>query len=212
MNEKLIQHVEQLRRSGVIRKDKEIADKLGYTKSAVSGYLTGSVKASERFLEKFYDAYRDELGENQVHEPDTYYVRGRGNIIFVPLKAYGGFLQDYEDVKYVDTLQRFALPGILGEHYAFEVDGMSMHEWASPGDWAIAAPEEKLEYMIKGKPYVLQTTDGIIIKYFDKVDGVGLHKKAWFVSHNNSDEYPPVGIPLKSLKKIYFVTRIVKKV
>ena len=69
-----------------------------------------------------------------------------GNIIYVPLIAYGGFLQGYSTKVFIDKLERFSLPGIQGEHYAFEVDGMSMYDVASPGDMAIAREEEKLEY------------------------------------------------------------------
>lgn len=129
----------------------------------------------------------------------------KGNIIHVPLYAYGGFLQGYRNRVYVDSLERFSLPGVTGEHYAFEVDGMSMHDLASPGDTAIARPEEKLEWMIKGKAYVLQTIDGILIKLFEKIKD----ERAYFKSVN--PEYQEISIPMKSIKRVYFVTRILKK-
>lgn len=140
-----------------------------------------------------------QTGVDEKDEPE-------GNIIFVPLYVYGGFLTGYADQIFMNKLQRFALPGVTGEHYAFEVDGMSMHDFASPGDWVISRSEEKLENMVKGKPYVLQTTDGLLVKYFDKRD----ETYGYFSSHN-SKEFPQIKIPLKSIKRVYFVTRMLKK-
>lgn len=142
------------------------------------------------------------MAQEKAPEP---YSRS-GNIIYVPLVAYGGFLQGYSNKVYVDSLSRFNLPGITGEHYAFEVDGMSMYDLAAPGDFAIAKPEEKLEYMVKGKTYVLQTIDGILIKIFDKITG----EQATFHSFNK--DYDGLTLPLKSLKRVYFVSRILKKI
>jgi len=145
-------------------------------------------------------------GFTNVNEPVENYQRPSGNIIYVPLYAYGGFLQGYASKVFIDSLERYSLPGITGEHYAFEVDGMSMHDMASPGDYAIARPEEKLEWMVKGKPYVLQTIDGLLIKIFDKLKD----DRAFFHSFNK--EYNSIDLPLKSLKRVYFVTRILKKI
>lgn len=149
---------------------------------------------------------RDVTGFVVNEATDVTEVMNAGNIRFVPLKAVAGFLSGYEDVKYVESLQRFFLPGIVGEHYAFEIEGMSMYDIAYGGDWAIAAPEEKLDYMRPGRMYILQTVGGILLKYFDRMG----KQSAWFRSHN--PEFKPIEIPLKEIKKIYLVNRIVKKV
>lgn len=137
---------------------------------------------------------------------ESFAEKPKGNIIFVPIKAQGGFLTGYSNKVFMDTLERFFLPGVYGEHYAFEVDGMSMYDIATPGDWAIASEIEKLEYMVKGKTYVLQTIDGILIKKFNIIrDG-----KAIFLSHNQ--EFGAITLPLKAIKKVYYVAHILKKI
>lgn len=155
----------------------------------------------------FIDYELPKNAQDKLGEPEISYER-KGNIIYVPIRAQGGFLTGYSNKVFMDSLQHFFLPGITGQHYAFEVDGMSMYDFASPGDWAIASEVEKLEYMLKGKPYVLQTTDGLLIKYFSGLNH--RDEKALFTSHNK--DYGTIVLPLKSIKKIYFVSRIVKKV
>lgn len=139
-----------------------------------------------------------------VNEATPLYPPGKGNIIYVPLYAYGGFLSGYANKVFLDSLEHFSLPGIVGEHYAFEVQGDSMVKFAYPGDRVISRPEEKLEWMVKNRAYVLQTIDGMLIKFFDYIKGENAH----FKSANK--EYADIKIPLKSIKKIYQVVRVDK--
>jgi transcriptional regulator with XRE-family HTH domain len=140
--------------------------------------------------------------ENKIYEVK----KSDGNIIYVPLIAYGGFLHGYANKVYLDSMERFSLPGIQGEHYAFEVDGMSMYDIAVPGDTAIGRLEENFKWMVKGKAYVLQTVNGILIKIFEGIK----NDKAYFKSYN--PDYDGLDLPLKELKRVYFVTRILKKI
>lgn len=128
----------------------------------------------------------------------------KNNIVFVPLYAYGGFLSGYANKVFMDSLERYSYPGIIGEHYMFEVQGDSMKGFVSSGDRVIARPEERLDWMVKNRVYVLQTIDGILIKFFDHIKG----EFANFKSANK--DYPDVRIPLKSLKKVYQVVRVDK--
>lgn len=196
--------------------DKALCGMLGYNYTAFPQIKSGYRNAPQHLIEKFYARFAkhvDEFAKYIQAEKETHLASERipeysrpGNIIYVPLVAYGGFLQGYANKVYLDSLQRFTLPGITGEHYSFEVDGMSMYDMAAPGDYAIAKPEEKLEYMIKGKPYVLQTIDGILIKIFDKITGDQAH------FHSFNKDYDGVALPMKSIKRVYFVSRILKKV
>jgi len=128
----------------------------------------------------------------------------KGNIIYIPLYAYGGFLHGYANKIFMDTLERFALPGIHGEHYAFEVRGESMSPYAKPGELVIARKEEKLEWMVKGDAYILQTIDGIILKIFDKI----VEGKAHFRSGDKNHSSPV--LPLKDIKGVYRVVKIIR--
>lgn len=133
-----------------------------------------------------------------------------GNIIFVPAFAYGGFLTGYRNPIFIESLDRFRLPGITGEHYAFEISGMSMYKpgdekSASSGDIAISRPVDDFKHMAKGKGYILQTVDGIIYKEFDEIKNDVAH----FRSINK--EFDGRKLPLREIKKVYFVNFILKK-
>jgi predicted transcriptional regulator len=70
-NELLYKAVQSLYGSGVITKDKDIADKLGYTKATVSSYLSGKTKASnhfERLFEKSFDVKLSDFEPGGKHE------------------------------------------------------------------------------------------------------------------------------------------------
>ncbi len=56
-NAALIAAVQHLYGKGIVKKDKDIADKTGYNKASVSSYLSGNVKASENFVKKFQQVY-----------------------------------------------------------------------------------------------------------------------------------------------------------
>lgn len=64
--------VQYLYGKGIIKKDKDIADKTGYNKSTVSSFITGHTKASLPFIQKFEKAFRLSLKDfvkGGTHEP-----------------------------------------------------------------------------------------------------------------------------------------------
>lgn len=56
-NQELINAVADLYNRKIISKDKDIAEATGYSKSTVSGYISGNVKASEDFLKEFENKF-----------------------------------------------------------------------------------------------------------------------------------------------------------
>lgn len=62
-NPALMAAVQDLYDKEVIKKDKDIVDKLGYSKGTVSGYINGTAKASEDFLNKFEEAFNIRLSD-----------------------------------------------------------------------------------------------------------------------------------------------------
>jgi len=156
----------------------------------------------EEFLEP--EKVKQNVNENVTRETS------KGNIVFVPVTAQGGFLAGYRSPIFIQSLEHFRLPGVTGEHYAFEISGMSMYKpddekSAKTGDIAISRPVEQATHMSKGKGYILQAIDGILYKEFDKIE----NNVGYFNSIN--PEYDGHELPLKSIKKIYFVDFILKK-
>ncbi|RAJ24295.1 helix-turn-helix domain-containing protein [Pedobacter cryoconitis] len=127
------------------------------------------------------------------------------NMYVVPVKAYGGFLSGYENPVFMESLTKSSFPFIKGKCFAFEVDGFSMYRDFVPGDWVITTLVENFNWLSKGKVYVFQTIDGIIIKCFDKIEGEYIHL------YSLNDEFNPVEpIHLKDVKKVYFKEKVLK--
>jgi len=156
------------------------------------------------YIEELQGQGIDFLDERIDGVPEKTENRQEPNIIYVPLVAYGGFLHGYASKQFDHSLERFSMPGIRGEHFAFEVQGNSMEPHARAGDVVIAKKEERLEWMVKGRAYVLQTVDGMVIKIFDKIDD----KKAYFKSSNKDGGNPEFN--LKDIKGVYLVVKVIK--
>lgn len=112
-----------------------------------------------------------DLDKNTIDElPKTKIEKQIGNIIDVPLDAYGGFLSGYEKKVYLDSLDHFTLPGIHGPHFQFRAQGLSMIRFIYPKERVLARPEESREYLVKDRACVLQTIDRLIFKFFDSMN------------------------------------------
>lgn len=185
----------------------KLAPKIGMTRQNL--YL---VFEKNKIDAELLEAIKKETGiqidlsdvNTSISEATPMYPPNKGNVAYVPLYAYGGFLSGYANKVFMDSLERYSYPGIVGEHYMFEVQGDSMKGFVSAGDRVIARPEERLEWMVKSRVYVLQTTDGILVKFFDHIKG------DFAVFRSANKEYADIKIPLKSIKKIYQVVRVDK--
>jgi len=62
-----------LKGKGVITRDKDVADKTGYSKVSISGMLSGTVNISTKFRTKFNEVFGEYL-LNAVDEPEVKYV------------------------------------------------------------------------------------------------------------------------------------------
>lgn len=72
-NEEIYRAVQYLYGKGIIRKDKDLAEKLGYSKATVSSYVSGKAKASRQFEIEFERVFNLKLSdfdkdENKVEE------------------------------------------------------------------------------------------------------------------------------------------------
>lgn len=186
--------------------------------------LNSKLKAKKLDFE-FVRKVTDFIGADIVKEPETAYgnaspymkSNGRKNLIVVPLKAFGGFLAGYKNKVYIDSLEHHSFPWIHGECYAFEIEGFSMYKTKlidgeifevgyKPGSFVVATPLEKFEGLMKGRDYVFQTTDGIIVKRFK-----GLKDDHCQLESINEEYNPVKPLHLKSIKRMYYVEQNIKK-
>lgn len=206
MKDKTFSSILKEKRSALKLNQTDMAELLGMKLRMYSDYETGKYDDTKGDIRReFYLQKLANISDDKVILPIK-----QGNIVFVPLHAYGGFLGGYRDTIFIESLEHFRLPGVMGEHYAFEIGGMSMYKAgdersAAPGDIAISRPVEELKHLLKGKGYILQTIDGIIYKIFDTIKG----EKAHFLSLNT--DYDGCELALREIKKAYFVNFILKK-
>lgn len=137
---------------------------------------------------------------NILSEPNAQYnkpeVEYTPNMYIVPLRAWGGFLTGYE--RRVFDLEKVPFPLVKGECFAFEIDGFSMLKEYKPGDYFIGSLIEGFDWLIKGRDYVFQTINGLILKRFVKIEDDLCYMKSI------NDEYNPVEpMPLKEIKALY---------
>lgn len=127
------------------------------------------------------------------------------NLIVVPLKVQGGFLKGYENRVFMDQLEYYHFPWVKGRCFDFEVEDFSMSPYLEPHDHVVCTEILDHTWMSKGKIYVIFTTEGKCIKFFDRIENDNMY----LVSLN--EEYNPVDpIPLKSIKRIFFKERVIK--
>jgi hypothetical protein len=142
-----------------------------------------------------------ETTEEKTHSP--YNARHRGssdklNMWWVPAKAEAGFIRGFAQRLFPNMIQKGSMPLIQGECFGFEIDGFSMFPDYMPGTFIVCTLLEDSSWLRKGKVYVFQTAEGLIIKYFDRIeDG-----KVYLTSANNN--YNPVDpVPVEDVQQLY---------
>lgn len=179
------------------------AEKMGVSRRTLYQYFeskTLSVDVINNILKTFNTTMEDIFYDGESVKSNVNPVAfnfTEPNMYLVPLKAQGGFMIGYEKEIYLEQLEKVAFPLVRGECFGFEVDGMSMLPEFLPGDYVVSTPVESLEHLVRGKIYVFQTIDGILLKEFGGFD----NDEAILNSIN--EDYKPIIAPLKHIKKVY---------
>lgn len=203
-------------------KIKELRKKLGMTQAV----LANKMGVTQTYVAAWESGRRNPIGDNliklaEILDVDVKYLaydedsnakpakfkgNGEPNMWIVPIKAQGGFLSGYGDQVYMDKeLDKVYFPFIAQECFAFEIDGLSMITDYMPGEYFVGTLLESIDHLVKGRVYVFQTIDGIILKEFVKVED----ERIYLLSQNN--DYNPVKpIHLKDVKRVYQREMVIK--
>lgn len=189
----------------------EVAERLGVSRVQVYNYFKSeniSAKIRSKIIQAF-GATEEELISNKVvsnAKPAVFKGNGTPNMWVVPIKAQGGFLEGYGDnVLLEQNIEKVYFPFIGQECFAFEIDGLSMVTEYMPGEYFVGTPIENFNHLVKGRVYVFQTIDGIIIKEYVKIDEDFIYLRS-----QNEDYNPVKPIYLKEVKRIYQREMIIK--
>lgn len=191
-NKELIQKVEQLRRQGVIRRDADIVEKTGFSKSVVSSYLNGKIKASRNFTDKFDEVFslRTEFAANQNAAPylsDIDAVAGKQDISDTDISEYKTGLISIPDFKNVTCY--------------VNVSGSSQYPKYIAGD--IIALRQIFDFteIQLGQMYVIVTPENRVLKMVRKAKDE--KKNILLVSENS--KYDSYEIPRNKIRAMFLV-------
>ncbi|WP_312363977.1 helix-turn-helix transcriptional regulator [Sphingobacterium sp.] len=151
------------------------------------------------------EIWGDDLSKSNV-KPARFLGDGKPNMWVVPIKAQGGFLEGYGDnVLMAQNIEKVYFPFIGHECFAFEIDGLSMLTEYVPGEYFVGTPIENFNHLVKGRVYVFQTIEGIILKEFVKIEDDFIYLRS-----QNDDFNPVKPIHLKEVKRVYQREMVIK--
>lgn len=115
-------------------------------------------------LSKLYEVTTD-----YILKGDKMLVRMSPSNGFIPLiksDAQAAFLEDLENVKHLENVEWFRLPGFspAQDQKMFEVEGESMVPTLLPGDVVICQKQKKIEHILDGTVVLIVTTKNILVK------------------------------------------------
>ena len=131
----------------------------------------------------------------------------KGNITYVPIKAQAGYLSELLDDVNADDCISFDLPFFRGGNlYMIDIEGDSMNPTINHGDYAVVSKTENTIEVQYGKPYMIESRDGRVIK---RIYSYQEDDKLKLVSDN--DIYEPYLILKDSILSIWEVKGFVSK-
>jgi plasmid maintenance system antidote protein VapI len=124
----------------------------------------------------------------------------RLNITLVPRKALAGYAMNPGDWTFLDSLQKFHVPGLEGDLTAFEISGDSMLPTITNGDVVICEPMERGEPIRDNQVYVV-VTDVVVAKRIQQLKHGAKVTKLRLIS-DNGDVYRPYDVDLEEVQQI----------
>lgn len=128
------------------------------------------------------------------------------NITLLPIKAVGGNIPlSTETIK---GSEKFSIPGLHGELYAFDVEENSMTPFINHGDKVICREwNQQYDELRKDAAYVIITSDGARVKRIERKYENSKFTK-WTLKSDNPTIYP-VDIDKEDVMNIFCVVKII---
>jgi phage repressor protein C with HTH and peptisase S24 domain len=212
----------------------DFAKKLDLTRELVNKIESGKMKVSKRTAQRvrqFLNELRmpdysqdvnfigrpSQLGRKSSSQPYFQLRRDQKSeetpflVPLVPIKAQAGYIKGYEQVDYMDALEKYSLPPGVNPTGAvwryFEIDGESMEPTFSAGDVVLATmvPAEDWNDIRNFCVYVILTADQLLIKR--------LYRKSeteWVLISDNEECNPQVVLKVEDVKQIWLFRRHIR--
>lgn len=145
-------------------------------------------------------------GSNELVNSKTDEKKG---IPLIPIEAMGGYGKGDSQVMQYDISSGYNIPELEGKgvKYLIRVSGSSMYPKYSNGDLLACKPLEDLSFFQWGKPYVLDTEQGAIVKRLFPCDD---DSECLECRSDNNMHYPPFRIPKLSVRAVAIVVGVIR--
>lgn len=210
VNERLKELIDALKNNGSIYNQQDFSNKIGKSKTQVSGMLNGSLSITEQtvhMIEAAFPAvntYWLLTGEESVFKSGPRRIMAQNPpsvemVPMLPIAAQGGPLNDFVASVKREDCEKIASP-IRGVDFAMNVSGDSMAPEYPSGCKVLVKKIDEKAFIEWGRVYVLDTCNGSVVKKIMPGEREG---QVRCVSIN--DDYPPFFVDLASVYGIYRV-------
>ncbi len=210
---------ETLLKSNLIKGKSDIAKKLGTYNHVINSILKGDRNITVEQLNKLFQTFEinanylfgasNEMflagsgmdGELPSRSWQDHESGGRQNIILVPNRAMAGYALEHQDSSFLQSLQRFTIPGLEGELISFEISGDSMMPTITSGDVVVCEKVERGEPLRDNHVYVI-VTDVVVAKRIQQIKSDGQQFVQLRLISDNGEVYKPYEIDLSDIREI----------
>lgn len=185
--------------------DQDFIKSIGASRTYISSMVSGLGKYAETIFEKYPDLNRDWLlyGTGEMLNPSEREEEVSGYYTYkLPVSAMGGELTHF-DTEGIDPrdCERILSP-VRGVDMAIPIVGDSMAPDYPAGCTVFVKRIDPSAFINWGNVFVLDTTNGIILKVVDPSERQGYVTCS---SLNPSGRYRPFDVPMRSIRAMYRV-------
>jgi hypothetical protein len=164
----------------LIKNKSDLADALQTYNHIIHGILRGDRNLTVEQITKLVEQYPINANylfgtsndmnthHHPTHTTSRRHTTTQHNIRLVPQRAIAGYALSHQDPQFLDDLPRFALPGIEGEHIAFQIDGDSMLPTIANNDLVVCQSLEPNEPLKENHLYIV-VTDTVVAKRIQQI-------------------------------------------
>lgn len=137
-----------------------------------------------------------QLGEDNIH------FSREGCIPLIRGEAHAGYIENYLDEKYLDTLEVYKIPGYeTGGYRLFEVEGDSMIPSIHPGEIVVTERLADFSRIENGALCIVVAEEGIVAKrtYIYEED------RNVLILKSDNPEYKTYSIPIENVREVWRV-------
>jgi plasmid maintenance system antidote protein VapI len=217
VNQRFKEVFHELEKYNLIKGKSDIAKKLGTYNHVINSILKGKRNITVDQLNKLFDCYG--LNANYLFglSPDMFLEEpgladipirsiqekrfgGRENITLIPERALAGYAMEHQDRSYIESLQKFSIPGMQGNLLAFEISGDSMMPTVTNGDLVVCEPIERGAPLRDNHVYVI-VTDVVVAKRIQQIKEDNELRSLRLISDNDV-VYKPYDVEVEDIRQI----------